>query len=45
MNYAAVVFVFVLLFSVGFWYTHGRHYYTGPGKQASTSPPVAIAHV
>ncbi|KAL2161694.1 hypothetical protein VTH06DRAFT_8256 [Thermothelomyces fergusii] len=34
MNYAAVVFVFVLLFSLCFWYTHGRHYYTGPGKQA-----------
>jgi hypothetical protein len=33
MNYAAVVFVFVLLFSSSFWYTHGRHYYNGPGTQ------------
>ncbi|KAL2021350.1 hypothetical protein VTK56DRAFT_7215 [Thermocarpiscus australiensis] len=33
MNYAIVVFVFVLLFSTGFWYTRGRHFYTGPGKQ------------
>lgn len=33
MNYAVVVFVFVLLFSTGFWYTHGRHYYIGPGTQ------------
>ncbi|KAK4167122.1 putative amino-acid permease [Cladorrhinum sp. PSN259] len=33
MNYALVVFVFVVLFSVGFWYTHGRHFYTGPGMQ------------
>lgn len=30
MNYAIVVFFFVLIFAVGFWYTHGRHYYTGP---------------
>ncbi|CCC07884.1 hypothetical protein SMACR_01449 [Sordaria macrospora] len=30
MNYAIVVFFFVLFFSLGFWYTHGRHYYTGP---------------
>ncbi|VBB71990.1 Putative amino-acid permease [Podospora comata] len=33
MNYAIVVFVFVLMFSVGFWYTHGRHFYTGPGTR------------
>ena len=36
MNYAIVVFVFVLIFSVGFWFTHGRHYYTGPRTQAQT---------
>lgn len=34
MNYAVVVFAFVLLFASGFWYTHGRHYYTGPGTQS-----------
>ncbi|KAK0730983.1 amino acid permease 2 [Lasiosphaeris hirsuta] len=34
MNYAIIVFTFVLLFSVGFWFTHGRHYYTGPLTQA-----------
>ncbi|KAK0624851.1 amino acid permease 2 [Bombardia bombarda] len=34
MNYAIVVFFFVLLFAVGFWFTHGRHYYTGPRTQA-----------
>ena len=34
MNYAIVVFLFVVLFAVGFWYTHGRHYYTGPLNQA-----------
>ncbi|KAK0751798.1 amino acid/polyamine transporter I [Schizothecium vesticola] len=34
MNYAVVVFVFVLLFAVGFWFTHGRHFYTGPLTQA-----------
>lgn len=33
MNYAIVVFVFVLMFSVGFWYTRGRHFYTGPGTR------------
>lgn len=30
MNYAIVVFLFVLMFAVGFWFTHGRHYYRGP---------------
>ncbi|KAK0657033.1 amino acid permease 2 [Cercophora newfieldiana] len=35
MNYAIVVFVFVMTFAVGFWYTHGRHFYTGPLTQAS----------
>ncbi|KAK4184701.1 putative amino-acid permease [Podospora australis] len=35
MNYAIVVFIFVLLFSVSFWYTHGRHFYTGPGSRVS----------
>jgi len=35
MNYAIVVFVFVLTFAVGFWFTHGRHFYTGPLTQAS----------
>ncbi|KAK4156625.1 amino acid/polyamine transporter I [Chaetomidium leptoderma] len=39
MNYAAVVFVFVLLFSTGFWFTHGRHYYTGPAAQ-----PKRVSH-
>ncbi|KAK3335834.1 amino acid permease 2 [Cercophora scortea] len=36
MNYAIVVFIFVLLFAVGFWFTHGRHYYTGPRTRAQT---------
>ncbi|KAM7214816.1 amino acid permease 2 [Rhypophila decipiens] len=30
MNYAIVVFIFVLMFAVGFWFTHGKHYYKGP---------------
>lgn len=30
MNYAVVVFFFVVFFALGFWYTHGRHSYTGP---------------
>ncbi|KAK0734546.1 amino acid/polyamine transporter I [Lasiosphaeria miniovina] len=30
MNYALVVFFVVVVFSVGFWFTHGRHFYTGP---------------
>ncbi|KXX74712.1 Amino-acid permease 2 [Madurella mycetomatis] len=37
MNYAVAVFAFVLLFASGFWYTHGRHYYTGPGTQSRGS--------
>ncbi|KAL2183927.1 amino-acid permease [Thermothelomyces heterothallicus CBS 203.75] len=41
MNYAAVVFTFVLLFSIGFWYTHGRHYYTGPGARPKNNSPAA----
>ncbi|KAK3362354.1 amino acid/polyamine transporter I [Lasiosphaeria hispida] len=41
MNYAIIVFTFVLLFSVGFWFTHGRHYYTGPLTQASRQLVVA----
>jgi amino acid transporter len=36
MNYAIVVFVFVMLFAIGFWYTHGRHFYTGPLTQSSS---------
>ncbi|KAJ4297399.1 polyamine transporter tpo5 [Collariella sp. IMI 366227] len=40
MNYAVVVFVFVVLFSSGFWYTHGRHYYLGPGTQSRKIVPV-----
>lgn len=35
MNYAIIVFISVLAFSIGFWYTHGRHYYTGPLAQSS----------
>ena len=30
MNYAIVVFLFVLMFAGGFWFTHGRHSYRGP---------------
>jgi hypothetical protein len=37
MNYAIVVFVFVMTFAVGFWFTHGRHFYTGPLTQASAT--------
>lgn len=37
MNYAVVVFVFVLLFATAFWYTHGRHYYAGPGAMPRES--------
>ncbi|GAB1310715.1 polyamine transporter tpo5 [Madurella fahalii] len=43
MNYAVVVFVFVLLFASGFWYTHGRHYYTGPGTQSRRSLQNTVA--
>ncbi|KAH6650410.1 amino acid/polyamine transporter I [Chaetomium tenue] len=43
MNYASVVFVSVLLFSGGFWYTHGRHYYTGPAtKKVSETIVVTV---
>ncbi|KAK3393379.1 amino acid/polyamine transporter I [Podospora didyma] len=34
MNYAVVVFLFVTLFAVGFWFTHGKHFYTGPRNSA-----------
>ncbi|KAK4144850.1 amino acid/polyamine transporter I [Dichotomopilus funicola] len=37
MNYASVVFVFVTLFSLGFWYAQGRHYYTGAGSASKKS--------
>ncbi|KAK3938753.1 amino-acid permease 2 [Diplogelasinospora grovesii] len=33
MNYALVVFMAVLLFAVGFWFSHGRFTYTGPRTQ------------
>jgi len=36
MNYAIAVFVFVMLFAIGFWYTHGRYFYTGPLTQSSS---------
>lgn len=42
MNYALAVFVFVVLFSVGFWYTHGRHFYTGPVLQTRTRRSQAV---
>ncbi|KAG7292763.1 Amino-acid permease 2 [Staphylotrichum longicolle] len=42
MNYAIVVFVFTLLFSGGFWYLRGRHYYTGPGTRAPARPPNTV---
>jgi hypothetical protein len=42
MNYAIVVFVSVLLFSGGFWYTHGRHYYTGAGSPSKKSSQIAV---
>lgn len=42
MNYAVVVFVFVLLFAVGFWYTHGQHFYTGPLTQAPRQPQAML---
>ncbi|KAK4249480.1 amino acid/polyamine transporter I [Corynascus novoguineensis] len=45
MNYAIVVFVFVLLFSSSFWYTHGRHYYTGPGTQSKNNAQIAVTPV
>ncbi|KAK4236314.1 amino acid/polyamine transporter I [Achaetomium macrosporum] len=38
MNYASAVFVFTVLFAAGFWYTHGRHYYTGPGTRRREAP-------
>ncbi|KAM7200200.1 amino acid permease [Naviculisporaceae sp. PSN 640] len=37
MNYAVVVFFFVMVFAVSFWYTHGKHYYRGP-KTLTQSP-------
>jgi hypothetical protein len=42
MNYAIVVFVSVILFSSGFWYTHGRHYYTGAGTPSKKSSQNAV---
>jgi hypothetical protein len=42
MNYAVVVFVFVLLFSSGFWYVHGRHFYTGPGTQSRKNSQTTV---
>jgi amino acid transporter len=45
MNYAIVVFVSVLLFSGGFWYTHGRHFYTGPATQSSKSSQTIVVTV
>ncbi len=36
MNYAVVVLVFTVLFSAGFWYRRGRHYYSGPGRRMTT---------
>lgn len=41
MNYAIVVLVFVLLFSAGFWYARGRHYYKGPGALPGRPSPEA----
>ncbi|KAK4456983.1 amino acid/polyamine transporter I [Cladorrhinum samala] len=42
MNYALAVFAFVVLFSFGFWYTHGRHFYKGPGMQTQTATTQVI---
>jgi len=42
MNYAIVVFVFTLLFSGGFWYVRGRHYYTGPGTRSAGRPQGSV---
>lgn len=33
MNYACVILVAIGLFSVGYWYAGGRHFYIGPRVQ------------
>ncbi|KAK3329871.1 amino acid/polyamine transporter I [Apodospora peruviana] len=43
MNYATVVFIFVLIFAIGLWLTHGRHYYIGPRAQATTQSGFEMA--
>lgn len=42
MNYAIVILAFVLLFSTGYWFLHGRNYYTGPRTHANLDSDGAI---
>ncbi|KAM0273544.1 hypothetical protein ACHAQH_008270 [Verticillium albo-atrum] len=43
MNYASCVLAFALIFSVGYWYLGGRHYYTGPRTHAHIENGVAVS--
>ncbi|KAL0136402.1 amino acid permease-domain-containing protein [Mucor lusitanicus] len=38
MNYASVIFVFVMLWSVGYYYFRARKWFTGPGKSLEDDP-------
>jgi uncharacterized protein (UPF0333 family) len=42
MNYAVVVLVVVLIFSVVYWYVSGKNYYTGPRTHAKIANGVAV---
>ncbi|KAK3360235.1 amino acid permease [Lasiosphaeria hispida] len=43
MNYAIVILAFVLLVATGYWYIHGRRFYTGPRTHAHVETDGAIS--
>lgn len=43
MNYAVVILFFVFFVALGYWFIHGRFYYTGPRTHAHVEGGVIIA--
>jgi hypothetical protein len=41
MNYASVIFVFVIGCSVGYYYLRARKWFNGPGKSMEPDPQIS----